>query len=86
MKNITSLLSNVYVPKKAIIIYNNFSESGNKVYVESFDIDKNGKPVNAHPLSEKESVSLSKALNSWVEKENNFFAVQRDIAIKYFIY
>ncbi len=72
MKNISHLISDVYVPEKAILIYKNFSEVENKIYVESFDIDKNGKPINAHPLSEQESAALSKALQHSVKKENNF--------------
>jgi PRTRC genetic system protein B len=72
MKNISNFLSNVYVPSKAILLYNNFSKTENEIYVESFDIDRNGKPINAHPLSEQESIALSKALHHSVEKENNF--------------
>src|SRR5580704_6241240 len=72
MKNITHLLSDVYVPKKAILIYNNLRESGNKHYVEAFDIDKNGKPINAHPLSENECAKFARTLQSENDTRKDF--------------
>ena len=38
-------------------------------YVEHFDMDENGSPVNAHPLSEREAKELGKALTTKIQKE-----------------
>jgi len=72
MKNITHLLSDVYLPKKAIVIYSNFLDSGNKHYAEAFDIDKNGRPINAHPLSESECAKFAETLRSGRDKRKDF--------------
>ena len=72
MKNITHLLCDVYTPQKAILIYSNLSDPQNRIYVEAFDVDDDGKPINAHPLSEKECKSLSKMLDVSGERERKF--------------
>jgi len=72
MKNITNLLSNIYLPKKAIVIFSNFLDCENKHYAEAFDIDKNGKPVNAHPLSENECAKFADTLRSDNDKRKDF--------------
>ena len=41
-------------------------------YVEYFDMDKNGNPINAHPLSVREAKTLSLSLQIRTEKNKNF--------------
>jgi PRTRC genetic system protein B len=64
MKNISRLLDDIYKPRKAIVIYSTLQKYAGKVYVEAYDMDTGGKPVNAHPLSVEESVHLSHALST----------------------
>ena len=61
MKNITPLLDNIYAPYKALLFYSSKAEGGH--YVESYDMDQLGRPINAHPLSVKESAKLAEALS-----------------------
>jgi hypothetical protein len=63
MKNITQQFNSGFEPFKALLIYrydkaeeiNQFQrdEKRTEIYVESYDIGRNGKPINAHPLNEK---------------------------------
>ena len=62
MKDITQYFGELYFPKSALLLYQS-SADNNRVYVEAFDINDNGYPVNAHPLSLKESQSLAKTLD-----------------------
>lgn len=79
MKDITSQFNEQYTPRKAILIYQssaneeNGLRDGQGIYVESYDIGKNGNPVNAHPLTIKEMLSLSKVLQSAKELQTNYF-------------
>jgi PRTRC genetic system protein B len=68
MKNITQLLNKIYQPYKALLFYQ--SESENDHYVESYDMDSLGRPINAHPLSVKESERLAGALKNSTEKSS----------------
>lgn len=72
MKNITHLVSDVYLPKKAIVVYSNFTDTENKHYAEAFDIDKNGKPINAHPLSKIECAKFAVTLRSDSDGRKDF--------------
>jgi PRTRC genetic system protein B len=71
MRNITSTFGTLYHPLKAIVIYNHASDA-DKHYVEAYDIDSNGYPINAHPLSVRESVALAKRLDSTAERRKGF--------------
>ncbi len=42
------------------------------VYVEHFDMDRNGNPINAHPLSVNEAKALAKSLQIDEEKNKAF--------------
>lgn len=64
MKNISRLLEDIYVPRKAIVVYSTLQKYAGKIYVEAYDMDTGGKPVNAHPLSIEESMHLSYALST----------------------
>lgn len=63
MKNISCLLDDIYVPRKAIVVYSTLQKYAGKIYVEAYDMDNRGKPINAHPLSVEESLHLSHALS-----------------------
>jgi PRTRC genetic system protein B len=71
MKDITSTFGALYTPVKAFLVYEKSGTEKN-VYVESYDIDRNGCPVNAHPLSIKESTEMAKALDTSDELKRNF--------------
>ncbi|AYL95280.1 PRTRC system protein B [Mucilaginibacter celer] len=77
--NITNNISHTYTPFKALLIYakskteeDNHYGTNEEIYVESYDISKNGRPVNAHPLSAKESILLADILNSGQDAKNTF--------------
>jgi PRTRC genetic system protein B len=71
MKDITTAFGTLYHPVKAFVIYEKdcYDKS---IYVESYDIDKNGYPINAHPMSLKESNQLANALDTSDELKRNF--------------
>lgn len=71
MKNISETFNNIYLPQKALVVYKSHADE-NGVYVESYDMDENGKPINAHPLSIKETVALAEVLNTCTEVNNDF--------------
>jgi len=50
----------------------NYERQPANIYVESYDIGKQGNPINAHPLSVKEMVALSELLQATQELKNNF--------------
>jgi hypothetical protein len=61
MNNVSHQFNEQYVPVKALLIYNsvvpetdNYEQRESDIYVESYDIGKQGNPINAHPLSIKE--------------------------------
>ena len=69
--DITEDFGTLYHPKSALVFYE--SNTLNKeVYVEYFDMDKNGTPINAHPLTEREAEALAKALTTEKQKQSAF--------------
>jgi PRTRC genetic system protein B len=71
MKDITATFGTLYNPVKAFVVYQK-NTSDKSIYIESYDIDKKGYPVNAHPLSLRESTQLAKALDTSDELKRNF--------------
>lgn len=69
MKNITDLFSQSYTPFKALLFYQNEKDD---LYVESYDMDALGRPINAHPLSQRESKALSESMESKQENSSGF--------------
>ncbi|MBF4491524.1 PRTRC system protein B [Flavobacterium sp. MR2016-29] len=69
--DITESFGTLYHPKSALVFYES-KGTGKEMYVEHFDMDKNGTPINAHPLTEREAEALAKALHSEKQKENAF--------------
>lgn len=73
MKNITQKLDAVYLPQKALVIYQAKAERGG-VYVEAYDIDRQGQPINAHPLSVRETIALAECLNEVREVRTDYLS------------
>ena len=71
MKDITSTFGTLYNPVKAFVLYEKQAEE-KSIYVESYDINAQGNPINAHPLSLKESTELANALDTSDELKRNF--------------
>jgi PRTRC genetic system protein B len=69
--DITDDFGTLYHPKCALVFYHNDSPNSEN-YVEYFDMDNNGNPINAHPLTVRESQRLSKMLNIQNKKDKDF--------------
>lgn len=72
-KNIAPYLGTLYEPTSALVIYQTKDEHNPQTYVEHFDMDKNGQPINAHPLTIKEAQALHKMLNTEEIEQNACF-------------
>lgn len=68
MTNLTKTFNESYTPVKALLIYQkNQTETHDRdqdLYVESYDIGKSQRPINAHPLTERESIALGTLLQT----------------------
>src|SRR5690554_6902712 len=71
MKDITNSFGTLYYPKSALVFYETKAVETD-MYVEHFDMDENGTPVNAHPLTVKEAEILTKALQTDEERNRTF--------------
>jgi PRTRC genetic system protein B len=71
MKDITTIFGTLYNPVKAFVVYEK-NNADKTIYVEAYDMDKNGYPINAHPLSLRESTQLANALDTSDELKRNF--------------
>lgn len=71
MENITELFNEVYRPVKSIVIYQSEMDT-DKVYVEAFDMNGKGCPINAHPLTVQETIALAECFNSSAELSNDY--------------
>ncbi|QJD96024.1 PRTRC system protein B [Mucilaginibacter robiniae] len=71
MENITAGFGTLYHPVKALLIY---KKAGHETdyYVEGYDMDSAGRPINGHPLSVRESSALAKALTVNERKAQGF--------------
>lgn len=70
MKDITENFGTLFRPTSALVFYQN-NEKTKETYVEHFDMDKHGNPINAHPLTEREAKALAKSLMVSSKKEKN---------------
>lgn len=61
----------LYEPKSALVFYESLDKD-ETMYVEHFDMDKNGSPINAHPLTVNEAKALAKSLKIDEEKDKAF--------------
>lgn len=68
MNDITENFRTLYHPKLALVFYQTKGMNSD-TYVESFDMDKNGNPINAHPLTVREANQLAKALKTAKEEK-----------------
>lgn len=72
MKDITDKFGTLYYPKSALVFYETTGTETTDMYVEHFDMDSNGTPINAHPLTVKEAEILAKALQTDEERSRAF--------------
>jgi PRTRC genetic system protein B len=76
MKNLTNNFCNDYKAIKALLICQKQSESEDSeqhsIYVESYDIGKNGNPINAHPLTYRETLQLSSLFQAAEELKTGY--------------
>ncbi|OJU79098.1 MAG: PRTRC system protein B [Bacteroidetes bacterium 47-18] len=72
MKDITDKFGTLYYPKSALVFYETTGTETTDMYVEHFDMDENGTPINAHPLTVKEAEMLAKTLQTDEERSRAF--------------
>ena len=61
----------LYEPKSALVFYESLDKDST-MYVEHFDMDRNGNPINAHPLAVNEAKALAKSLHTDEEQDKTF--------------
>jgi len=71
MKNITPDFGNIYLPQKALVLYRHNSNE-HEMYIEAFDMDDRGRPVNAHPLTIEETAGFALSLAASAELSTRF--------------
>lgn len=71
VNDLTQDFGTLYYPKSALVFYET-KGTDTAMYVEHFDMDSNGTPTNAHPLTVKEANVLVKALQTDEEKNTAF--------------
>ena len=69
--DITENFGTLYHPKSALVFYET-QGTNTDLYVEHFDMDRNGNPINAHPLTIKEANVLAKSLQTDKEIKKAF--------------
>lgn len=79
MKNVSQTFNEQYLPVKALLIYQSVEHETqghehreSDIYVESYDIGKQGNPINAHPLSITEMIMLSELMQSTQELKTTY--------------
>ncbi|SFH37385.1 PRTRC system protein B [Pedobacter insulae] len=63
MEDITENFGTLYHPKSALVFYQSKGTTAD-TYVEYFEMDKQGIPINAHPLTIREANQLARALKT----------------------
>jgi PRTRC genetic system protein B len=71
MKDLTNDFGNLYFPLRTLVIFKRHTTDSD-YYVESYDMDGAGRPINGHPLTVKESNALAKALTVREKKAQGF--------------
>lgn len=69
MNDLTENFTTLYHPQSALVFYQTKAVHPD-TYVEYYDMDRNGQPINAHPLTVREANRLAKALKTKTEKES----------------
>lgn len=73
MKDLTGTFGHLYQPVKALLIMQKTGDGHQSdFYIESYDMDAAGRPLNGHPLSIAESNKLAKALQANEKKSQGF--------------
>lgn len=73
MNDLTNDFGTLYHPTKALVVFERKSDyNQNSCYVECYDMDKDGFPINGHPLTIKEANNLAKSLIIAEKKQRNF--------------
>lgn len=73
MTDITNNFGTLYHPVKALLLYQRKDGQNQATsYVESYDMDKDGCPINGHPLSIMEANALAKSLLITEKRQRNF--------------
>lgn len=67
MEDITNSFGKFFFPTCALVFYNS-EKRYNETYVEYYDMDKNGSPINAHPLTMLEAKKLAESLHIDAQK------------------
>jgi PRTRC genetic system protein B len=75
MNNRTGDFGTLYRPDKAILIYRK-QTGGQEFYVECYDFNEQGNPINAHPLSVREATWFAKALHTAERKQSGFLTLK----------
>lgn len=70
-KDISTGFGTLYYPKSALVFYETDGLQRDS-YVEHFDMDSNGSPINAHPLTVREADMLAKSLQTEEERSKAF--------------
>jgi len=65
MKNITRSLQDIYQPAKALLLYEHQLEDS--WYMEAYDMDEQGSPINARPLTIEEATNIATLLQAGTE-------------------
>ena len=73
MTDITQTFGTLYHPRKAFVIYEQHG-AAKHIYIEAYDLDPDGQPINAHPLSVREAGKLCKALQTTDKNTNSFLS------------
>jgi PRTRC genetic system protein B len=76
MTDVTNAFGTLYHPQKALLVYAASQNHTQPYYIEAYDLDTEGKPVNAHPLSVSEANSLVKALQTAERKKNGLLTLK----------
>ncbi len=71
VNDITTSFGALYYPKSALVFYEAKQED-TAMYVEHFDMDSKGNPINAHPLTVMEANILAKSLQTEDEMNRAF--------------
>ena len=56
----------LYEPKSALVFYESLDKNAT-MYVEHFDMDRNGNPINAHPLTVNEAKDMEWLISQGVD-------------------
>jgi PRTRC genetic system protein B len=87
MNDITDNFGLLYFPMKALVLYKKQYQNYNTTYyVESYDMDGRGQPINAHPLTVRESEVLAKMLTVKKKKDEQRFLTPQGFLPKNVLY